>query len=56
MMLTPSLIPVSNGSPGVGSDYYSSAPYSQYSNTYGVTYNYANPAPAPASGPGLLSK
>jgi len=44
--------PVSNGSPGVGStDYYSSNPYTQYSNSYPVNYNYGAPSPG-----GLLTK
>merc|ERR1711892_1633481 len=43
---------VSNGSPGLSSsDYYSSNPYTQYSNSYGVSYNYGAPSPG-----GLLSK
>jgi len=43
---------VSNGSPGLfSSDYYSSNPYTQYSNSYSVSYNYGAPSPG-----GLLSK
>ena len=43
---------VTNGSSGVGStEYYSSNPYTQYSNTYGVNYNYGAPSPG-----GLLTK
>ena len=45
-------VSVTNGSPGVGStEYYSSNPYTQYSNTYGVNYNYGAPSPG-----GLLTK
>ena len=45
-------VSVSNGSPGVGStDYYSSNPYTQYSNSYPVNYNYGAPSPG-----GLLTK
>ena len=43
---------MSNGSPGVGAtDYYSTNPYTQYSNSYGVSYNYGTPSPG-----GLLTK
>ena len=46
-----------SGSPGVSStDYYSTNPYTQYSNSYGVAYNYPAPSPASAGPGGLLSK
>ena len=46
-----------SGSPGVSStDYYSTNPYAQYSNSYGVAYNYPAPSPASAGPGGLLSK
>lgn len=46
-----------SGSPGVSStEYYSTNPYTQYSNSYGVAYNYPAPSPASAGPGGLLSK
>ena len=46
-----------SGSPGVSStDYYATNPYTQYSNSYGVAYNYPAHSPASAGPGGLLSK